>query len=123
MECECGKSAENGDKFCRVCGQQLSEEEVFSCECGAEVLKSDKFCHECGAPFSTAGACECGSALIENARFCHSCGKEILQPELPETAEAPVEMPEIAAEESKGYYRQNQEGSFTFVKGKQPSDQ
>lgn len=118
MKCNCGKEAVNNDKFCRHCGEQLPEEEVFSCECGSEVLKNDKFCHECGAPFSSNSVCECGVELVENARFCHGCGKDLFKEPAQETEEASEKMPENTAN-----YRQNPDGSYTFIKGKQPEDQ
>lgn len=108
MKCSgCNKDSSKDDKFCRNCGEQLPDEEVFSCECGADVSKEDKFCHECGAPFSTAGVCGCGTALVDNSKFCHNCGKEIVS----ETVEEPEEV-----DESKEHYKQNADGSHTFVK-------
>jgi len=53
---ECGTEAMDGDKFCRQCGAELGEEEVYTCECGAEVLPNDNFCHKCGAAFTNPDA-------------------------------------------------------------------
>lgn len=115
MNCEaCSKEAMSGDKFCRNCGSQIPEEEVYGCECGSEVRKEDKFCHGCGAPFSATGICECGNSLAENAKFCHACGKEVLGQDI----EEPKEVPEEVAENQKVNYRQNTDGTFTFVKSK-----
>ncbi len=121
MKCDlCFKESANSDKFCRNCGEQLPEEEVYACECGSEVNKEDKFCHGCGAPFSISGSCDCGNALAENAKFCHNCGKEILKAENKEEGNTDnVEVLEV--EEPKGYYRQDSDGTYTFIKGKSPS--
>lgn len=112
MKCSgCAKDSNKEDKFCRSCGEQLPDEEIFSCECGADVSKEDKFCHNCGAPFSTAGICSCGIALADNAKFCHNCGKEIV-------SESVEEQPEDIADEPNGHYKQNADGSHTFIKDK-----
>ncbi|MFH1439056.1 MAG: hypothetical protein ABIG89_00700 [Candidatus Woesearchaeota archaeon] len=51
-KCGCGKVAEKGDQFCRICGEELTLiGDSFLCECGAEVDKDDCFCHGCGAKF------------------------------------------------------------------------
>lgn len=124
MNCDiCSKEALSGDKFCRSCGSQLSEEEVYGCECGAEVRKDDKFCHGCGAPFSATGVCGCGNSLAENAKFCHNCGKNVVSEEqaienIPENTSDEEAVLIEEKNESKGNYRQNTDGTFTFVKSK-----
>lgn len=41
-----------GDSFCRQCGNELPEPDMFECpECDAEVFEEDSFCYSCGTKF------------------------------------------------------------------------
>ena len=48
----CTNEPFEGDSFCRHCGSELPEPDMFECpECDAEVFEEDSFCYSCGTKF------------------------------------------------------------------------
>lgn len=48
----CNNEPFDGDSFCRQCGVELPDQDMFECpECDAEVFEEDSFCFSCGTKF------------------------------------------------------------------------
>lgn len=65
-------------KFCRYCGNPISDNAKFCNGCGRSLAKPHAFCGYCGKPVN------------ENAKFCNSCGRSLAQPPV-----QPQKQPEI----------------------------
>ena len=127
-ECpSCNSGVEKGDVYCRSCGDELSQEDTYMCDCGAEVRCEDSYCHQCGASFNEdMDVCECGAEIGPNANFCPSCGSPVAREDAIEEAEiveeeehfdfAPIDNTLQKGEEPKPQYRQNPDGTYTFVR-------
>ncbi len=50
-KCKCGYQPQKEDSYCRYCGLELPEGQVFECECGEEVALEDNYCFACGTKF------------------------------------------------------------------------
>ncbi len=121
----CNAKVELGDVFCRGCGEELPQEETYMCDCGAEVKFDDNYCHQCGASFNEdMKACTCGAEIGPNANFCPSCGSPVAREDNIQEAEvveehfdfAPIDNTLQKDDEHKPQYRQNPDGSCTFVR-------
>ncbi|MDZ4172640.1 MAG: zinc ribbon domain-containing protein [Methanobacteriaceae archaeon] len=85
---------DEGDKFCRVCGEpmgkleevvQESFNEIINCpNCNTEVEPGLKFCTECGKkidqtnpPSPLTNCPNCNTEVEPGLKFCTECGKKI----------------------------------------------
>ncbi|MFH0798287.1 MAG: zinc-ribbon domain-containing protein [Candidatus Woesearchaeota archaeon] len=127
-ECpSCNSGVEKGDVYCRSCGDELSQEDTYMCDCGAEVRCEDSYCHQCGASFNDEmKSCACGAEIGPNSNFCPSCGSPVAREE-PAIEDAVIVEEEehfdfspidntLQKEEPKPTYRQNPDGTYTFVR-------
>ena len=79
----CGKPVATDQKFCGLCGQDVSAEASKFCpNCGSENPDNASFCVCCGAPLpgktvSVYSHCpDCGAAVREGETHCVKCGKD-----------------------------------------------
>jgi serine/threonine protein kinase/predicted amidophosphoribosyltransferase len=95
---DCQTLNRDGVRFCRNCGQPLTEKKITFREadtqpivirrciqCGNPIRPGTHFCKTCGAPTSplssstkpTITCPDCGAEITDESKFCKDCGKDL----------------------------------------------
>ncbi len=76
---KCNTANSNGTKFCKNCGDKLSN----SCpNCSADIPAGVKFCPSCGHSIEKKNSCSnCNAQIADGTKFCPECGQSTAKTE------------------------------------------